>query len=137
MALHVRWRRDLNPVGCEYNNSTTQVHEMAGEIPADWDNLAGFDSDPRVGRITAEGYVTRFGTLVPQGACLVPGTDCHPIKMVNAFVGTYGSVLVFTTGKGTNIVPTNPERDIYFCGGVVCSATSAGAVSSGWIGSEN
>jgi hypothetical protein len=126
-----------NPVGCEYNNSTTQVHELAGEIPADWDNRGGFDSDPRLGRITAQGYVTRFGTLVPEGACQMPGTDCHPIKMVNAYVGTYGSVLVFTDGKGTNIVPITPERDIYFCGGVVCSEASVGAVSSGWIGSEN
>ena len=123
------------PDGCEYNNSTTQVHEIQGTIPASWDNLAGFDTDPRAGRITAEGYVTNFGELNP--GCTTVGTDCHPIKMVQAFVGRYGSVLVFTPGKGTNIVPYLPERDIYFCGDVPCTETSPGAISSGWIGAEN
>ena len=121
--------------GCKYNNSTTQVHEVQGTIPASWDNLAGFDTDPRVGRITAQGYVTRFGDL--NTSCTTAGTDCHPIKMVQAFVGQYGSVLVFTPNKGPNIVPYLPERDIYFCGGVPCTETSAGAVPSGWIGAEN
>jgi hypothetical protein len=45
--------------------------------------------------------------------------------------------LVFTPGKGTNIVSYLPERDIYFCAGVPCSETTAGAVPSGWIGTEN
>lgn len=124
-----------DPAGCRYNNSTTQVHEIAGEIPAAWDNLAGFDTDPHVGRITAEGYTTRYGQLNP--ACHAPGDDCHPIKLARAFVGTYGSVLVFTAGKDTNIVPINPERDIYFCGGQVCAEGDPGAVPSGWIGSNN
>jgi hypothetical protein len=123
------------PDGCEYNNSTTQVHEIQGTIPASWDNLAGFDTDPRAGRITAEGYVTHFGEL--NTACTTFGMDCHPIKLVQAFVGQYGSVLVFTPGKGTNIVPYLPERDVYFCGGVQCSEESPGAVPSGWIGAEN
>jgi hypothetical protein len=57
--------------------------------------------------------------------------------MVQAFVGEYGSVLVHTPDKGTNIVPYLPERDIYFCGGVPCSETSHGAVPSGWLGAEN
>lgn len=121
--------------GCRYNNSTTQVHEIQGTIPASWDNLAGFDTDPRPGRITAQGYVTHFGEL--NTACTTAGTDCEPIKLVQAFVGKYGSVLVFTPDKGTNIVPYLPERDIYFCGGVQCSETSPGAVPSGWIGAEN
>ena len=121
--------------GCEYNNSTTQVHEIQGTIPATWDNLAGFDTDPRVGRITAQGYVTNFGELNTN--CTTIGPDCQPIKMVQAFVGQYGSVLVFTPNKGTNIVPYLPERDIYFCGGVPCTEGGPGAVSSGWIGAEN
>jgi hypothetical protein len=124
-----------NPAGCRYNNSRTQVHEISGVIPAAWDNLAGFDTDPRVGRITAEGFTTRFGQR--NAACAAPGPDCHPIKMESAFVGTYGSVLVFTPNKGTNIVPFMPERDVYFCGGQVCSETSPGAVASGWIGPGN
>ena len=121
--------------GCEYNNSTTQVHEIQGTIPASWDNLAGFDTDPRAGRITAQGYVTNFGDLNTH--CTAIGPDCHPIKMVQAFVGQYGSLLVYTSGKGTNIVPYLPERDIYFCGGAPCPEESPGAVPSGWIGAEN
>ena len=121
--------------GCRYNNSTTQVHEIQGTIPASWDNLAGFDTDPRPGRITAQGYVTKFGEL--NTSCTAIGSDCHPIKLVQAFVGKYGSVLVFTPDKGPNIVPYLPERDIYFCAGVPCSETSPGAVPSGWIGAEN
>ena len=39
--------------------------------------------------------------------------------------------------KGANIVPTNTERDIYFCGTAVCSENSPGAVPSGWIGEHN
>jgi hypothetical protein len=121
--------------GCKYNNSTTQVHEIQGTIPASWDNLAGFDSDPRVGRITAQGYVTNFGEL--KTSCTAAGQDCQPIKMVQAFVGRYGSVLVFTPGKGANVVPYLPERDIYFCEGRVCAEGDPGAVPSGWIGAEN
>jgi len=121
--------------GCRYNNSTTQVHEIQGTIPAAWDNLAGFDTDPRPGRITAQGYVTKFGEL--NTACTTIASDCHPIKLVQAFVGKYGSVLVFTPDKGTNIVPYLPERDIYFCAGVPCTETGPGAVPSGWIATEN
>ncbi|HZJ25222.1 MAG TPA: hypothetical protein VFD54_18025 [Anaerolineales bacterium] len=121
--------------GCKYNNSTTQVHEIQGTIPASWDNLTGFDTDPRVGRITAQGYVTNFGELNTR--CTTVGTDCQPIKMVQAFVGKYGSLLVYTAGKGTNIVPYLPERDIYFCGSAPCTEESPGAVPSGWIGAEN
>jgi len=123
-----------DPVGCEYNNSTTQVHEIAGEVPAAWDNLAGFDTDPRVGRITAEGYVTRFGDL--NTTCTAPDTDCHPIKMVGMFVGYYGDLLI--DDKLNQFSPSaQPERDIYFCAGLVCTETAPGAVPSGWIGSEN
>lgn len=126
-----------NPAGCRYNNSTTQVGEIAGAIPAVWDGLAGWDSDSRVGRVTVEGYVTRFG--VRNTNCAAPGveTDCFPIKLVSAFVGGYGSVLVFVPGKGVNIVPFIPERDLYFCGGVACAEGTAGAVPSGWIGDGN
>jgi hypothetical protein len=126
--------QSFDPAGCRYNNSTTQVHEIGGEIPAAWDNLPGFDTDPQVGRITAQGYTTRFGQLNP--ACRAPGNDCHPLRLVRAFVGSYGSVLVFTPGKGANLVPYLPERDIYFCGGRVCPA-GPGAVPSGWIGPAN
>lgn len=134
----------FNPNGCKYNNSTIQLHEIAGKIPAEWDNLQGFDSDSRVGRITATSYTDRYGVL--KRDCTSPNVgangdrnaDCFPIKMVNAFVGTYGSVLVYTDpSKGTNLVPYLPEKDIYFCNGVLCSETDPGAIPSGWIGNHN
>jgi hypothetical protein len=126
-----------NPAGCRYNNTTTQVHEIAGVIPVEWDNLVGWDSNPAPGRVTAEGFVTKLGIINPTCTGPATETDCFPIKLVNAFTGSYGSVLVFTEGKGPNIVPITPERDIYFCAGVPCSETSPGAVASGWIGAEN
>ena len=120
--------------GCRYNNSTTRVHEINGTIPAAWDNLEGFDTDPRTGRITAEGYVTHFGDLNPS--CIEPSPDCHPIKMVAAFVGYYGSFLEGT--KKDAFSPEGlPERDIYFCGKQVCSEGDPGATASGWIGQNN
>lgn len=123
-----------NPSVCRYNNSTSTVHEVAGIIPEDWDNLAGFDSEPEIGRITAEGYTTRFGEL--NLSCSEPGFDCHPLKLVRAFVGKYGGEL--SAAKVTNPNPLDtPERDIYFCGAANCAETSLGAVSSGWIGAEN
>ena len=120
--------------GCRYNNSTTAVHEVNGTIPVAWDNLPGFDTNPAIGRITANGYVTHFGEL--NRACAAAGTDCHPIKLVNAYVGYYGSFLL--AAKEDQFTPVGaPERDMYFCAGVPCSETSPGAVSSGWIGAEN
>jgi len=120
--------------GCRYNNSTTRVHEVQGTIPPEWDNLSGFDTNPTAGRITAEGYVTRFGML--NLSCTGVGPECFPIKLQNAFVGFYSSFLIQV--KEDQFKPVgNPERDIYFCGSVVCTETSPGAVSSGWIGAEN
>jgi hypothetical protein len=124
-----------NPVGCKYNNTTTQVQEIAGTIPPSWDNLAGWDSDPRSGRVTATGFIDGAGDI--NKSCTAPSTDCYPIKLEQAFTGTYGSVLVFTKGKGKNIVPINPERDIYFCNGQVCSEDDPGATPSGWVGPNN
>lgn len=122
-----------DPAGCRYNNTTTRVQQIAGEIPESWDNLDGFDSDARPGRITAEGYVTRFGEL--NSACTAPGPDCHPIKLVEAFVGHYGSF--FYNKKETASPMSQPDRDIYFCDGKVCSEDDAGATPSGWVGQIN
>jgi len=125
-----------NPAGCRYNNSTTTIHEVAGNIPASWDGLEGFDTDPRPGRIAATGYVTKFGTLNTTCTAADPDLDCYPIKMVGAFVGYYSSDL--STSKVSN--PTHldtPERDIYFCNGVVCAEGDPGAVPSGWVGPNN
>jgi hypothetical protein len=122
--------------GCSYNNTTTRVHEVMGEIPVEWDNLAGFDTDPRVSRITADGYVTRFGDL--DLSCAAPGADCHPIKLVQAFTGRYLSQFSLVPGEKANFSAGNlPERDLYFCNGVVCAEGDPGAVSSGWIGPSN
>ena len=122
--------------GCSYNNTTTRVHEVMGEIPDAWDNMAGFDTDPRAGRITADGYVTRFGDL--NQSCTAPGTDCHPIKLVQAFSGRYVSQFSLVPGEKANFSAGNlPERDIYFCNGVVCAEGDADAISSGWVGPSN
>lgn len=122
-------------VGCRYNNSTSHVHEIAGEIPAAWDGQP-WDTDSRVGRVTGEGYVGRYGDWVPAGACVQPGATCFPIKLVSAFVGKYGSQLI--DGKFQQFsVEGQPERDIYFCGAVVCAETASGAQASGWVGPNN
>src|SRR5687767_14210576 len=122
--------------GCSYNNTTTRVHEVMGEIPVEWDNLAGFDTDSRVGRITADSYVTRFGDL--NLSCTTAGTDCHPIKLVQAFTGRYLSQFSLVSDGKANFSAGNlPERDIYFCDGVWCAESDPGAVSSGWIGPSN
>jgi hypothetical protein len=125
-----------DPAGCHFNNSTTQVIELGGAIPAAWDNLAGFDTDPRIDRITAEGYVTRFGELNLN--CTAPSTegDCFPIKMLRAFVGRYGSFIV-SNKFNTTEPPPLPERDVYFCNGILCAEGNPGAVPSGWIGASN
>jgi hypothetical protein len=122
--------------GCRYNNTTTRVHEVIGEIPAEWDNLDGFDTDPRVGRITAEGYVTRFGKLARS--CTAPGTDCHPLKLVQAFTGPYVSRFSLVPGEKASFTNGNlPERDIYFCNGIYCAEGAPGAMSAGWVGPGN
>jgi hypothetical protein len=120
---------------CRHNNTTTRVNEIMGEIPEVWDNLAGFDTDPRAGRVTATGFVTRFGVL--NLACTAAGTDCHPIKLVQAFTEGYGTTFRLVPGRATFNPANLPERDIYFCGGVVCPEGSPGAVPSGWLGPNN
>lgn len=122
--------------GCRYNNSTTRVHGVRGEIPASWDNLVSFDSNPTLGRITAEGFVTRYGTL--NVACAEPGIDCHPIKMVNAFTGKYISQFALVAGKASQAPENLPERDFCFTSaGVLIGCDSPGAISSGWIRAGN
>lgn len=123
--------------GCRYNNSAIMVHEVAGDVPAAWDNLDGFDTDPRLGRVSFTGFVSRFGMPVAPGACSIPGMGCNVVKMVNAYVGRWGADLC--PEKCSFITPANtPDRgDIYFCGEQVCAETDAGARPSGWLGPEN
>lgn len=122
--------------GCRYNNSATRVHGVKGEIPVSWDNLAGFDSNPTVGRITAEGFVTAFGTLNLE--CVEAGLGCHPIKMVNAFTGKYISQFALVAGKASSAPENLPERDVCFTSaGVYVPCDTPGALPSGWIGAEN
>jgi hypothetical protein len=120
---------------CRYNNTTTQINEVVGEIPEEWDNLTNFDRDARPGRITADGFVTRFGNL--NLACVAPGPDCHPLKLVAAFTGRYGTQFLLSPENATNHPLNLPERDIYFCGGQVCSEGDPGATPSGWLGQTN
>ena len=105
--------------GCSYNNTTTRVHEVMGEIPVEWDNLAGFDTDPRVGRITADGYVTRFGDL--NLSCTAPGTDCHPIKLVQAFTGRYLSQFSLVSGEKPVSQSEIYQSETYTSARVLCA----------------
>lgn len=122
-------------LGCRYNNSTSTVHEISGIIPQAWDNAEGIDTDPEIGRVTFEGYTTRYGLVNPN--CNGPSDECFPLKLVRAFTGLYGAEL--SASKVTNPNPVDtPERDLYFCaGGIVCTETSTGAIPSGWIGPSN
>lgn len=124
----------FNPAGCRYTNDTATAHELAGVIPAEWDNLAGFDTNPEVNRITAQAFVTQFGQI--SMSCVPGHIECFPIKLENAFVGKFGAAL--PGQKISNPSPiSNPSRNIWFCGGVVCNETDSGAVPSGWIGQNN
>jgi hypothetical protein len=107
------------------------VQQVAGSIPSNWDNMTGFDTDETIGRITAEGYVTKFGDLNPD--CNAPGTDCHPIKLVRAFVGSYGSLFY---NKDETASTDSKPRDICFCRTGV-HQWDPGAVPSSWIGQSN
>lgn len=119
--------------GCAYNNSTAFVSEIRGVIPDEWDNLAGFDTNPEVGRITATGHVTRYGDLAP--AC-IPGGECYLVELTNAFTGHYGGFL--GTDKTVQFGTALPERDICFNPAHVwVPCTDAGAMASGWIGPSN
>ena len=68
----------------------------------------------------------------------LPGPDCHPLKLVQAFTGRYGSQFLLDASQHA-LQPGNlPERDIYFCGAErVCAEGDPGAVPSGWIGQNN
>lgn len=123
--------------GCRWNNSTTRVHEVAGTIPAGWDNLEGFDTDPQVGRITAQGFVTRFGDLNLDCSVPDPAADCFPILMLRAFVGTYGDETTAIKVSNPDAV-SNPERDFCFTSaGALIGCDQPGAIPSGWIGVSN
>lgn len=124
----------FDPFRCRHNNTTLNVHEINGTIPASWDNLEGFDTDSRTGRITAEGFVDRYGRLAPE--CTEADGECYIIKMVEAYVGYYGSLLIpdKLPAFDNRVLP---ERDVYFCNGILCTATSSGAVPSGWVGQGN
>lgn len=123
-----------NPTGCRYNNTTPTIHEIMGDIPAEWDNLEGFDTNPTVGRVTAEGYTNQFGVLDTN--CTQAGGACHPVKLVDAFVGRYSSEISVVKVTNPTWVDT-PDRDVWFCNGILCSETSVGAVPSGWVGENN
>lgn len=126
------------PAGCRYTNTTARVHEVAGHIPAAWDNLAGWDTEPQAGRVTVEGYVNQLGQPAGVGACQAPGVDCYPIKLVRAFTGAYGSNLCPISKCSNTTAVTNPSRNVYFnAAGQLVAETAPGAVPSGWVGQEN
>lgn len=119
--------------GCKNNSSTSTIHEITGVIPSSWDNDED-DSDPRVGRITATFYVTRFGERNP--ACTTYSLDCQRIVLVEAFVGKYGAQWI--DGKIPQFSDeAQPDRDICFLNNVAVPCSTSGSIPSGWIGAEN
>lgn len=109
-------------ITCKYNNSTANLHELGGEVPAAWDGDE-YDGDPR------SGFVSRTGML-----------DGLPFQVLGAPVGKFGSQMV--VGKPTNPNPqTNPDRDICWspggkgrpAAGTVVSCDLDYAVPSGWL----
>lgn len=122
------------PAGCRWNNSTATIHEIQMQIPVAWDNLPGFDTDPRFGRIDADAWLDVHGDI--NDACSEDGPDCFKIVMRDAFVGFTSSEV--SVNKVSNPTPIDtPERDIYFLNGQVVSETTPGAVPSGWILDSN
>lgn len=124
--------------GCRFNNSTTRVHEIGGEIPKAWDGLAGWDTDPSTGHVTVNGFVTQMGQPVAEGLCVAPGVQCFPLKLSHWPTGKYGSATFPSPERISAFDPINlPERDICFKGGVLAVCDTPGAKSSGWIGANN
>ena len=130
-----------DPQGCRYNNSTTTIHEIQLNVLEEWDNLAGFDTDTRVGRITASGFLDVAGNLAPD--CTQPnGSTCFYIKMDQAFVGFTSSEVSINKVSNPTCVDT-PERDFYFNNGqLVSECLPTGMINpdaspSGWLGANN
>ena len=82
-------------------------------------------------RLTLATLVSLIGAL--NLSCTTPGPDCFPIKMVDMFIGKYGGALPGQKVSNPNAT-SNPSRNIWFCAGLPCTETDAGAVPSGWIG---
>jgi hypothetical protein len=124
-------------VGCRYNNSAGFVHEIAGTIPASWATSSVFTATVDANghtRLTGQGFTSKFGVL--NSACLAPGPDCFPVKLVNAFVGDYGAELIDSKLNQFSIA-AQPSRSIWFCGQVQCNEGDPGAQDAGWINSQN
>jgi len=117
--------------GCRYNNSTTFVQEIGGEIPSAWDTLDGVAD----GHVTYSGYTTDFGDIAP--ACTAPGAGCHPLKLISVPVGKYGGHMI--DDKDNQFLPVSqPERAICFTAAFVLTACDTpGAIEAPWVGSEN
>lgn len=122
------------PAGCRYTNSTTRLHELAGDFPLAWDTLDGVSDQ----HLTGQFYLTAFGDMNPS--CQVVGTDCFPWKFEHVPLGKWGGAL-----PGSKISnPTcesNPSRNIWFKNGIWlpggCASADPLAVPSGWIGAQN
>lgn len=116
---------------CRNNNTASLVHEIMGTIPQSWDSLDGSND----GHVTYNGYTDRWGRLNQN--CSSPGLDCVPLYMDNVPVGRYG----MQHSPGPDRQPFHqdsiPDRDVYFCGGNVCSESSPGSVPSGWVNVSN
>jgi len=118
-----------NPVGCEGNNTTGTIHQVYGNVPSEWDSLDGVVD----GLVTWQGYTDRWGNRVE--GCSGSSLDCVPVYLrgvpVGGFSGTFDNEFPAFSQAAL------PERDIYFCGVVVCYEGGPGAVPSGWVSENN
>lgn len=122
-----------SPIGCEYTNSTTRVHELQIHIPEEWDNLSDWDTDPRDGFIDVDGYVDLQGRPT---ACFMPHVDCYVIKLVDWKPGHTGAT--FQVDKTQQFTRVGlPSRNVWFCENTPCQEGDFGARPSGWIGPNN
>ena len=118
-----------DPIGCEFNATTARVVLVQGHIDPQWDGLDGMLD----GKVTYSGFTDVWGNLDPT--CTETGAECVPLLLTSVPIGSYRAI-----EKRTRPV-FHPsifiERDIYFCGSIVCSENSPDSVPSGWIGENN
>jgi hypothetical protein len=122
-----------NPIGCKANSTTGTIHQIWGEIPAEWDMLDGVPD----GLVTYSGYTDRWGNLV--FGCET-GLDCIPLVLQGIPIGGFSTT--FDNQVNAFTPAALPDRDICFKtsknGTVVqVGCDTSGAIPSGWIGSGN
>lgn len=109
--------------GCRFNGSEATVFRAWVTVPAVLDN-GEFDTDPRPGFFSHEGYTDRYGAIVT--GCTEPALDCVPVLAEGVPVGKSG----LRGGVGMGY-----DREYDYCqsDGVIVDCGTAGAESLGWL----